>query len=134
MYICVDFDGTIVDHVFPDIGEAVPGAIDWLKKFSSLGGEIILFTMRSNGQQHGDVLSFAVDYLRDNDIVLYGINTNPSQSSWTSSPKAYGHVYIDDAAIGCPLIDLAHFNRKCVNWDLVGPVVQGLLLKEGKKK
>jgi hypothetical protein len=26
MNIAIDFDGTIADHVFPDIGKAVPGA------------------------------------------------------------------------------------------------------------
>ncbi len=33
MYICVDFDGTIVDHRFPEIGPPVPGALDWMKKW-----------------------------------------------------------------------------------------------------
>ena len=27
MYIAIDFDGTIVDHRFPEVGEPVPGAI-----------------------------------------------------------------------------------------------------------
>jgi len=28
MYICVDFDGTIVEHEFPAIGLPVPGAVE----------------------------------------------------------------------------------------------------------
>ena len=127
MYICVDFDGTIVDHVFPEIGKPVPGALIWLRKFQVYGGKIILFTMRSDGQKVGEVLTQAVDYLEKYDIMLHGINHNPDQDSWTSSPKAYGNVYIDDASACCPLIRPAGFNRDCVDWSIVGPYVQKLL-------
>ena len=47
--IAVDFDGTIVDHVFPEIGAAVPGAFKWLKRFKEAGATLILWTMRSDG-------------------------------------------------------------------------------------
>ncbi len=104
MYICVDFDGTIVDHAYPDIGNQVPEAIYWLKRLQMLGGRIILFTMRSDQEDGDPLLREAVDYLRYNGIHLYGINRNPDQDDWTTSPKAYGHVYVDDAAIGCPLV------------------------------
>jgi hypothetical protein len=68
-----------------------------------------------------------VNYLTENGIELYGVNKNPTQVHWTSSPKAYGQVYIDDAAFGCPLIELEGFARPCVNWDEVGPGVMAML-------
>jgi hypothetical protein len=123
MYICVDFDGTIVDHRFPDIGAPVPGAIDWLKQFQKAGALIILFTMRSDGRKYGNVLSAAVDYVEKNGVKLFGINENPDQEEWTSSPKAYGHLYIDDSAVGCPLIYPEGFFRPCVDWESVGNMV-----------
>jgi hypothetical protein len=123
MYICVDFDGTIVDHAFPKIGQPVPHAIKWLKRFTELGADLILFTTRSDGQKYGDVLTDAVNYLKENGIELFGVNKNPSQIAWTNSPKAYGHFYIDDAAVGCPLIHPAGFYRPCVNWKKVGKYV-----------
>lgn len=123
MYICVDFDGTIVDHRFPDIGAPVPGAIDWLKKLQKAGGLIILFTMRSDGRKYGNVLSAAADYVEKNGVKLFGINENPDQAEWTSSPKAYGHLYIDDSAAGCPLIHPEGFYRPCVDWEAVGKMV-----------
>lgn len=137
MYICVDFDGTIVDHVFPRIGQAAPKALYFLKKFQENGGKIILFTMRSDGNVHKDggklegrmVLTEAVDYIKQNGIELYGVNVNPDQLSWTLSPKAYGQVYIDDAAFGCPLIHPDGFNRPCVDWQTVGTAVLGILLR-----
>ena len=124
MYICVDFDGTIVDHAFPAIGKPVPHAIKWLKRFTLLGANLILFTTRSDGQKFGDVLTDAVNYLKSNDIELFGINKNPTQTTWTSSPKPFGHFYIDDAAVGCPLIHPKGFIRPCVNWKKVGKFVE----------
>ncbi len=48
-------------------------------------------------------LSDAIDWFKKNDIPLYGIQTNPTQKTWTSSPKSYAELMIDDSALGCPL-------------------------------
>lgn len=126
--IAVDFDGTICDHVFPDIGKPVPGAFEWLAKFQEAGARLILFTMRSDGQQNGDVLTHAVEFCRENGIEFFGVNRNPEQDTWTDSPKAYAHVYIDDAAFGCPLRDNPRAGgRPYVDWDAVGPEVLSLI-------
>ena len=55
-------------------------------------------------QKEVNTYTDAVNWFKKNDIPLYGINENPDQSSWTTSPKPYCHIYIDDAALGCPLI------------------------------
>ena len=60
-------------------------------------------------------LDGAVNWFKDKDIPLFGINTNPTQNAWTNSPKAYGHLYIDDAALGVPLI-YDGTNRPYVDW------------------
>ena len=130
MYICVDFDGTIVDHRFPEIGPPVPGAVEWMLKWQSAGARLILFTMRSDGGRDGDVLNRAVEYLKQNGVELYGVNKNPTQVHWTSSPKAYGQLYIDDAAFGVPLIHPEGFQRPCVDWEIVGPAVLEKILEE----
>ena len=116
MYICVDFDGTCVEHVYPSVGKSV-GAEKWLSLFVNHDAKLILWTMRSGLQ-----LDEAVAWFSNKGIPLYGINENPSQYSWTSSPKAYGNIYIDDAAIGCPLIE-NKYGRPYVDWEVVGPVV-----------
>jgi len=121
--ICIDFDGTIVDHAFPMIGEPNPGAIEWMKKWHDAGARLILFTMRSDGQEYGDYLAEAVQYLEDNGVELYGINRDPKQDEWTSSPKAYAKIYVDDAAFGCPMTTIQGFNNPCVDWSVVGPEV-----------
>jgi hypothetical protein len=111
MIIAVDFDGTVVDHRFPDAGPDVPGAVESLLKLSADGHKLILWTMRS-----GIYLAHAVEWYAERKIPLYGINENPDQKSWTASPKAYANCYVDDAAVGCPLLHLAKFKRPCVDW------------------
>jgi len=131
MYICVDFDGTIVDHCYPGIGEPVPEAIYWLKQLQNQGAKLILFTMRSDTSHGGTLLSDAVKYLEDNGIRLHGVNHNPDQDGWTESPKAYGNIYVDDAAFGCPLIHPRGFIRPCVDWNEVGPALLEICLRQG---
>ncbi len=129
MYICVDFDGTVVDHRYPCVGDPAPYAIDWLRRWVELGAQIILFTMRADDPEKGALLQDAVDYFAKNNIPLHGKNRNPDQDSWTSSPKAYGKLYIDDSAFGCPLVHPPTFNKPCVDWKKVGPAVEAILLK-----
>lgn len=114
--ICIDFDGTIVEHDYPRIGNKVPYAIEYMLSWIEAGHLLILFTMRS-----GPELDAAVKYLKGCGVTLHGINENPTQKKWTSSPKAYGQVYIDDAAFGCPLIHPADGRRPYVDWSKVGP-------------
>lgn len=128
MLIAIDFDGTIVDHQFPDLGEPVPGAFDWLKKFSDAGAKLILWTMRSDGQKNGPVLTHAIELCRKHGVEFFGVNENPQQASWTASRKAYAHVYIDDAAFGCPLRANPRMGgRPFVDWAIVGPAVLAMI-------
>lgn len=128
MFIAVDFDGTMVDHEYPEIGSPVPEALHWVKKFQEAGAQIILWTMRS-----GQTLDDAVKYMEASKIKLYGINRNPSQDTWTDSPKAYAHIYIDDAAFGCPLhVNPRMDGRPYVDWSIVGPKVLERLVNKKK--
>jgi hypothetical protein len=97
LYICIDFDGTCVTHEYPNIGRSI-GAESVIKRLIEEGHKIILFTMRS-----GRELEEAVSWFEKNIGKLYAVNKNPTQKRWTSSPKVYGNLYIDDAALGCPL-------------------------------
>lgn len=112
--ICVDADGTCFTHDYPRIGKDI-GAAPVLKKLTDNGHNLIIFTMRS-----GKELDEAVNWFKENGIPLYGIQTNPTQKSWTSSPKAYGQLFIDDAALGCPLVYNTEFHhRPYVDWNKV---------------
>lgn len=115
MIICVDFDGTCVTHEFPKVGSDI-GAVPVLKELIENGNKLVLFTMRSN-RPNGKFLDDAVNWFIDNGIPLYGIQQNPTQEHWTTSPKAYGEVYIDDAALGCPLVYPGGTEKPYVNWN-----------------
>lgn len=122
MYIAIDFDGTMVEHIYPGIGKEVPGAFMWVKKFKEAGAKLILWTMRSDGQADGDVLTEAIEYCKSKGVEFDFHNENPQD--WTTSNKAYAHVYIDDAAFGCPLrVNPRMGGRPFVDWDIVGPAV-----------
>ncbi len=135
MILAIDFDGTIADHRFPDIGAPVPGAFRWLKRFQELGALLILFTMRSDGRsgigkQNGPVLTEAVEFCRANGVEFWAVNDNPEQAAWTGSRKVYAHAYIDDAAVGCPLRENPRLGGSpFVDWDKVGPAVEVLILQ-----
>lgn len=137
MIIAIDFDGTCVTHEFPKIGKEI-GAAPVLRELVANGHQLILFTMRSdivnptgeNNELHlesGNYLTEAIEWFKFNDIPLYGIQVNPTQHTWTTSPKAYAQMYIDDAALGCPLsvditsdgIKLKAIGRPYVNWEKV---------------
>lgn len=114
----VDFDGTVVEHMYPKLGSDAPGAAETLKALTNAGGRVILWTMRD-----GDELDQAVKWFKDREIPLYGVNRNPGQSSWTTSPKAYCHVYIDDCGILIPTVPGGASNRPVVDWSIVGPAL-----------
>ena len=63
-----------------------------------------------------DMLQPAVDWFSERGIPLFGVNENPTQHEWTSSPKVYGHIYIDDAALGAPLV--TDVDDKYIDWKM----------------
>ena len=89
----IDFDGTIVKHDYPHVGEPVPGALAGMRELVKEGHQIILYTMRD-----GKELDAAVAYLEDAGIPLFGVNENPAQT-WSSSPTvSYTHLTLPTKA------------------------------------
>ena len=122
--IALDFDGTVVTHEYPHIGEDA-GAVPVLKELVANGYRLILHTMR-----HGALLEQAVDWFRSRGIPLYAINENPSQRKWTASPKVYADLYIDDSSLGIPLRFVDGCSRPVVDWTRVREMLvdQGFLV------
>lgn len=108
--VAVDFDGTCVTHEYPNVGIGI-GAESVLNRIVKEGGLLILWTMRG-----GKELDDAVNWFNIRGIPLFGIQRNPTQDSWTDSPKAYAEIYIDDAALGCPLNTKPGVERPFVDW------------------
>lgn len=119
--VAIDFDGTCVTHDYPYIGSDI-GAVPVLRKLVDSGCLLILNTMRS-----GKTLKEAEQWFKDNNIPLYGVNQNPSQRSWTTSPKVYADLYIDDSALGIPLKTSPTSVRPFVDWVKVEELLSLLL-------
>ena len=101
MIIAIDFDGTIVEHAFPEIGEAIDGAFDALLFLKSQGHQLILWTCRNdndpalNGRK---VLSEAVEFCRERGLEFDAVNANVPGLGFNPTPKVYADIYIDDRA------------------------------------
>lgn len=113
MIIAIDFDGTCVTHEYPKIGKDI-GAVDTLRALVAKGHKLILWTMRDKKE-----LEEAMEWFYQNEINLWSVNENPTQS-WTTSPKQFAHLYIVDTALGCPLkYDPWLSKRPYVDWEQV---------------
>ena len=117
MVIALDFDGTVVTHEYPYIGEDI-GAVPVLKELTAAGHQLILFTMRS-----GKLLDEALAWFAKNGIELYAVNENPDQKSWTSTVKVHANMYIDDCALGCPIRFEDGIRRPFVDWQKVREIL-----------
>lgn len=123
MIIAIDFDGTIVTHEYPNIGTLAPMAKEVINELVAAGHKLFLWSMRS-----GEKLDEALIFLEDEGINIKVGNRSPAQFS--ESPKQYAQLYIDDAAIGTPMIK---FNGSwVVNWSAIAYMfmMDGIISKE----
>lgn len=100
--IVVDFDGTIVKHEFPEIGEPMPKAFEVMKKLQKAGYGLILNTCRENDKKR-NYLDEAVDFCKENGIIFRSVNENLLEDDFREGKlrrKVYGHYYIDDRNLG----------------------------------
>jgi hypothetical protein len=95
--IAVDFDGTIVEHAYPEIGKEMLFAFMTLKEIEKKGALLILWTFRA-----GKELDAAVEYCRQNGIEFYAVNKNYPEEIFdeTISRKINADVFIDDRNVG----------------------------------
>jgi hydroxymethylpyrimidine pyrophosphatase-like HAD family hydrolase len=95
--IAIDFDGTIVEHQYPEIGKEKLFAFQTLKELEKRGARLILWTFRT-----GKELEDAVEYCRKNGIEFYAVNKNyPEEVQDESvSRKIDADIYIDDKNVG----------------------------------
>ncbi len=99
MTIAVDFDGTIVEHRYPEIGREVPFATDTLKMLMREQHKLILWSVRE-----GKLLQDAVDWCRAKGVEFYAVNKDyPEEDEEKNahfSRKIKADYFIDDRNIG----------------------------------
>lgn len=120
--ITVDFDGTIVEHEYPEIGEPLPYAFDVLKQLKKAGAKLILWTCRED-QRRRKYLTEAVDFCKKNGVEFDAVNSalvdydfrDPDQCELR---KPHSSIVIDDRNLG-----------GFPGWDTVGKtLLQGHIL------
>lgn len=99
MTIAVDFDGTIVTHKYPEIGEEIPFAIDTLKMLINDRHKLILWSVRE-----GKLLDKAVEYCRERGVEFYAVNRDYPEETLENnshfSRKLKVDMFIDDRNVG----------------------------------
>ncbi len=99
MTIAIDFDGTIVTHEYPRIGEELPFATDTLKMLQKDGHKLILWTVRE-----GKLRDEAVEWCKQRGVEFYAINNDYPEETVDGnehfSRKLKVDMWIDDRNVG----------------------------------
>ena len=119
--IAVDFDGTIVEDRYPDIGPLIPNARNVLQRYRMAGGKVILWTCRT-----GQDLINALVFLTQNGISVDAANSHLPENVEAfrrqfphvpdrdvESRKIPADMYIDDR------------NPGGVDWLIIGKLLLG---------
>jgi len=98
MTIAIDFDGTIVEHRYPKIGNEIPFATDTLKMLIKDRHRLILWTVRE-----GKLLDEAVEWCRERGVEFYAVNRDYPEEDAAHhgfSRKVKADLFIDDRNLG----------------------------------
>jgi len=95
--IAIDFDGTIVEDEYPEIGKAKLFAFETLRKLQEKGYRLILWTYRN-----GETLDRAILFCEENGISFYAVNKSFPEEEFDSnySRKINADIFIDDRNFG----------------------------------
>lgn len=92
--IAVDFDGTLCENKWPEIGEPNKELIAYLKERQAAGDKLVLWTCRV-----GEILDNAVAWSAEQGIIFDAVNENlPEVLEWMGGDtrKVFANEYIDD--------------------------------------
>lgn len=155
MTIYLDFDGTMVEHIYPDLdrvvphsirlGRVVPHSIRVVDRLVKAGHEIVLNTYRANlNKDFPGVLEQAKHWLANtwritwritrreekfvDSIPLTHVNPDkvgPYAFSNNGELQVYdGAIFLDDQALGTPLIPAVMSNGQMVDWLAVEKILE----------
>ncbi len=135
MIIAVDFDGTIVEHCYPEIGKEIPFAVTTLKMLIEERHQLILWTVR-----RGKLLQEAVDWCKARGLEFYAVNKNFPEEIIEEGGcccKVNAELFIDDRNLG-GLPDwgkIYQMIKENKNWDDIynGSSVEKSLPKKKKR-
>lgn len=94
--VAIDFDGTVVEQKFPDIGNLLPFAKEVINKLYDEKYYIIIWTCRYFLEH----LIPVIDFLKENNIRYHKINDNSDEMEFNPLPKIFYDVLVDDRNLG----------------------------------
>lgn len=106
--VAIDFDGTIVEHRFPKVGDLKMNVVKKIKAWYEKGHTIIIWTCRTD--KYADE---AKAFLDKNNIPYHFFNENPS--SRIKSRKVLADIYLDDRALNVD--DINSFNIDSLSFE-----------------
>lgn len=92
--LAVDFDGTLVENKYPEIGEIRKNIWKAVKAYQDAGWRIILWTCRTEA-----MLEDAVNFCKENGLVPDEVNRNIPEVQKLyggDTRKVFASMYIDD--------------------------------------
>ena len=95
--IAVDFDGTLCENAYPEIGKPNASVIEGVLRAKAAGARLMLWTCRS-----GEELDAAVGWCRDHGIEFDTVNASlPEQieAYGEDTRKVFADIYLDDKAM-----------------------------------
>lgn len=100
MTIAIDFDGTVVEDRYPEIGRERPFATDTLRMLIADRHRLILWTVRE-----GRALEEAIAWCKERGVEFYAVNKDFPEERGTEnnnhfSRKIKADLFIDDRNIG----------------------------------
>lgn len=135
MIIYLDFDGTCVEHAYPNLGRYNPGCIEVIKECQDAGHEIILNTYRADIGLES--LQVALNWLNQNywmftinsELILKPINRYEPKKIYPNAWKLHpddiylniinNSIYIDDIAANIPLKLAPMEQNQMVDWEKI---------------
>lgn len=97
--IAIDFDGTIVDNEYPEIGEVKDGAREFINMLKEEGYRVVIWTCRDNEEE-------IKEFLDENNVQYDAFNSNDAISEeemnelgFEDTRKIGADIVIDDRAI-----------------------------------
>jgi hypothetical protein len=105
MIFAFDFDGTLCEHKYPEIGPKIDIMCDIARDLHSAGHKIIIWTCRYIYSDISSMLSFLIE----NDVPYDKLNDNIEDIGFSPFPKIYADYYIDDRSPFFNIYDIVFF-------------------------
>jgi len=118
----IDFDGTIQENNYPEIGFLNEGVSEFLWTLKNLGYELILNSYRAN--MNDNSLNDALNFIKVHNLPIYKYNLEKiSPTDWKQ--LFFENIFIDDECKGIPLKKSNRiFNKLIVDFETLNVLIQ----------